>query len=68
MFKQLLIREGREFKTREKQTFKRNNSAALGLGPGSPSRDTHNDIFELFCRYENPHQVEEVNCMHPTST
>ena len=24
--------------------------------------------FELFCRYWNPHRVEEVNCMLPTST
>ena len=35
--------------TREEQS--RNNSAALGAGPRSPSRDTHNSILELFCRY-----------------
>ena len=27
---------------------RRNNSAALRQGPGSPSRDIHNNIFELF--------------------
>ena len=34
----------------------------------SPSRDIHNNIFELFCRYWRPHQVEEVKGMVPTST
>ena len=61
-FKQLVIREGRECKTREKQIGKRNNSATLGQGLGSPSRNTYSNIFELFCRYWNPHQMEEVNC------
>ena len=35
--------------TREEKS--RNNSAALGQSPGSPSRDIYNNIFELFCRY-----------------
>ena len=43
------------------ETVKRNNSAALGQGPGSPPTDTHNNIFELFCRYWNPLQVGRVN-------
>ena len=43
------------------EIVKRNNSAALGQGPGSPSEDTHNNIFELFCRYWNPLPEEEVN-------
>ena len=60
-FKQLLIRKGRGWETREKQTVKGNNSAALGQSPGSPSTDTCNNIFELFCRYWNPFQVGEVN-------
>ena len=55
----MLIREGR--RCRDKRgNVKRNNSSALGQGPGSPSRDTHNDTFELFCRYWNSHQVEKV--------
>ena len=29
---------------------------------------THNNIFELFCRYRTPHQVGEVNKMLPTNT
>ena len=29
---------------------KRNNSATMSQGPGSPARDTHSSIFELFCR------------------
>ena len=46
----------------------RNNRSGLGQGPGSPSKDTQNSTFELFCRYWNPHQVGEVNCVLPTST
>ena len=49
-FKQLLNREERVCGDKD-GTVKRNNSVALGQGPGSPSRDTHNNIFELFCRY-----------------
>ena len=45
--KQLLIREGRGCETREKQW-----RAALGQGPVSASRDTHNNIFELFADTE----------------
>ena len=44
-FKLLLIRKGGDVGTR------RRNSAALGQGPGFPSKDTHSNIFELFCRY-----------------
>lgn len=36
----------------------RDNSAALGQGPGATSRDTHNDIFELLYRARNPQQME----------
>ena len=63
---QLLIREAGDADMGGQ--FKRNNSAALGQGPGSPSRDTHNSTFELFCRYWNLLQVGEVNCMLPTGT
>ena len=40
--------------TKEEQS--RNNSAALGQDPGSTSRDTHNNIFELFCRTKTPNK------------
>ena len=45
-FKLLLIREGRGCETREKQS-----RAALGQGSVPPSKDTHNSISELLCRY-----------------
>ena len=38
---------GREGMQRREEQL-RNNSAALGQGPGSTSRDTHNNIFKLF--------------------
>ena len=40
--------------TREEQSG--NNSADLGQGPGAPSRDTHNNIFERFCRTKTPNK------------
>ena len=54
--------KGEDAETREEQL--RNNSAALGQGPGSPSRDIHDNIFELFCRYWNSYQWEKltINC------
>ena len=55
-FNQLLIREGRGGETREKQS-----RAALGQGPVFPSTDTHNNIFELFCRCWTPLYLGEVN-------
>ena len=36
---------------RQGRNSQENNNIALGQGPGSPSRDTHNEICELFCRY-----------------
>ena len=53
-FQQLLITDGRECQTREKQIVERNNNAALGQDPGSPSRDSHSNIFERSFRYWNP--------------
>ena len=47
---------------------KKKNSAASGQGAGFPSRDTQNNVLELFCRYWNPYQVGEVNWKMPTST
>ena len=40
--------------TREEQS--RNNSAALGQGPDSMSRDTCNNIFESFYRANSPNK------------
>ena len=34
-----------------------NSSVALGQGPGSTSRDTHNNIFELFIELK-PQQMD----------
>ena len=45
-FQQLPSGKGRDAETREEQS--RNNSAALGQGPGSTSRDTHSSVFKLF--------------------
>ena len=56
-FKPLLIREeGNGRPGRSKQS-----RAALEQSPISPSKDTHNNIFKLFCKYWNPLQVGEVN-------
>ena len=57
--------KGRDTETREEKT--RKSGAALQPGPGFPLRDTYYNIFKLFGRYWNPHQVGEVNCMLPTS-
>ena len=65
-FKRMLTRERRGYRDREEQS--RNNSGTLGQSPGSPSRDTHSNIFELFCRNWNSGQVGEINGMMPTST
>ena len=50
---QTVANQGRKEKkeTREKQS--KNNSAALGQGPGFPSRNIHNNTFE-FCRTKTP--------------
>ena len=44
---------GRERMQRQREEQSRNNSAALGQGPGSASMDTHN-IFKLFTRLKPP--------------
>ena len=43
-------------KTKEEQS--RNNSAATGQGTGSASRNTHNNIFELFYRTSIPPKLK----------
>ena len=48
-------------RTREEQ--RRNNSAALGQGPGSALSDTHNNIFELFIELKRQ-QMEDVSILH----
>ena len=46
-------KEGGDIETREEQS--RNNSVALGQGPGSFSGDIQNNIIaELFCRTKAP--------------
>jgi len=57
-FKQILIREGRRCRDNG-GTVKRNSSAVLGARSWIPPSDTHNNIFELFCRYRNANQVWE---------
>ena len=54
--KQLLIRERRGCETREKQTVK----SSLGARSCFPINNTHNNIFELFCRCWHALQVGEV--------
>ena len=61
-FKQFLFREGRGY--RVKGGTVKGNSEVLRQCLGSPSKDILNNIFELFCRYWNPHQVGEVNCIY----
>ena len=41
------------------ETVKKNNSSALGQGPGSPSSDTPRGIFELFADTETPSRWEK---------
>ena len=43
---QAVVDKGRGWETKEKQS-----RAALGQDPVSSLRDTHNNVFELFCRY-----------------
>ena len=38
-----------------KEELSRNNSAVMGQGPGSPSRNIHDNIFEFFCGNYGPH-------------
>ena len=69
--RQLLIREGRGCKTREKQTIKGNNGTALEQSPGFPSGGTQDSIFQLFCRYGNPSRWENLSVkkgLLPSST
>ena len=49
---QLLSREGRG--CRDKRATAMKKRAALGQGPGSASRDTHNNIFKLFIELRPP--------------
>ena len=39
-----------------KKNKTKNISAALGQDPGSASRDTHNNISELFCKTKTPNK------------
>ena len=67
-FKQLLIREGRGMLRLEMNSIETIVQPQERFLREGSSRDIQNNIFELFCRYWNPHQVGETNCMLPTST
>ena len=41
------------------------SSAALGQGPGSASRDTHDNIFELFYRTKTPNKQKMLAFFFP---
>ena len=59
----MLIGEGKGCRDK---TVKRNNSAALGQSPGSPSKDTLALSLSCFADTETPYQVGEVNSTLPT--
>ena len=46
---------------KQRREQSRNNSAAMGQGPGSSARNIHNNIFEFFCRTKAPTLVEDGN-------
>ena len=48
----MLFREGRG--CRDKGGAVKKQQCSLGAGPGSPSRDAHSNIFELFYRNKIP--------------
>ena len=54
-------KEGKQI--REEQ--KKSKSAAWGQGSDFPSRDIHDNTFELFSGYRNTYQIGEVNCVLP---
>ena len=59
--KQLLIREERDVETKEEQS--RNNSEALGQGPGSTLQDTQNNVF-VPLNSKKPQQMKSVSILH----
>ena len=42
---------------------KSNHSVALGQDPGSISKNTHNNIFELFCKTKTSNKMEDIKCL-----
>ena len=63
-FKQMLIREGRGCRDKG-GTVRRTNSAALGQGPGSPSRDTQTISLSCFADTESPTRWEKLTVCCP---
>lgn len=59
------IMEGRGYRNKERQP--RHHSAALGQGPGSTSRDTHNNVFELFLELKPPTNEDYLIINHTSS-
>ena len=68
--------ENREYAERKENSQARQNNKNLAVKQSQGPSVLHQGLwiifqatsFELFCRYSNPHQVEEVNCLQPTST
>ena len=67
-FKQLLIRKERGMLRLEMNSIETIVQPQGRFLKEGSSRDIQNNIFELFCRYWNPHQVGETNCMLLTKT
>ena len=59
--------QGREGMQRPRGAVRR-PPCRLGAGPGSPSRDTHSNVFELFCRTEPPTDESQRDRIPDTKT
>ena len=59
---QTVANQGKEGMQKQEEQ-PRNKSAALEECLGSPSRDTHTNIFEFFCRSYDSYQGGRWNCM-----
>ena len=57
---QILANQGRQRMQRQERSSQVNNSAALGQGPGSPSRDKLHNISELFAKAETSRKWESL--------
>ena len=61
---------------KERKTVKQQNNKTLAIKQSQGPSVLHQGLwiifwatsFELFCRYSNPHQVEEVNCLQRPQT
>ena len=55
-FQGAIANQGRKGDADTREELSRDNSAALGQGSGSSSRNIHNNIFEFFHRTETPNK------------